>query len=31
MIKSENLAGWRVLTMRITSEAPCEDGALDVC
>jgi len=31
MIQGENLAGGRVLTMRITSEAPCEDGALAVC
>ena len=31
MIQAENLAGWRALTMCITSEAPCEDGGLDVC
>jgi hypothetical protein len=31
MIQAENLAGGRALTMRITSEAPYEDGELDVC
>ena len=31
MTQAENLAGGRALTRRITSEAPCEDGALDVC
>jgi hypothetical protein len=31
MTQAGNLAGAGALTMRITSEAPCEDGGLDVC
>ena len=31
MIQAENFAGGRGLTIHITSAAPCEDGALDVC
>ena len=31
MIQAGNLAAWRALTMRITSEGPCEGVGLDVC